>query len=142
MKQIIATFVLVIVITGLLVAIIIGSRKNQQTQTLSADTSVTKTTEPTNIVLDSKIPIFYYGNTCPHCEDVEEWMRNNDIEAKITIVKKEVYDNYQNSQELTQVAKKCGMPTDSIGVPFLYAEEKCLVGTPDIISYLEEKTNE
>lgn len=141
MKQIIVTFLLVIIIIGLLITIIIGSSQKQQSQTLPTNTSVTKVIKP-NTALNSTIPIFYYGNTCPHCEDVEEWMKTNDIEAKITIVKKEVYDNYQNSQELTQIAKKCGLSTDSIGVPFLYAEEKCLVGSLDIISYLEEKTSE
>jgi len=66
-------------------------------------------------------------------------MVENKVEEKIEIIKKEVYDNQQNAQELTQTAKKCGLPTNSIGVPFLFAEGKCLIGTPDITSFLSQK---
>jgi len=88
---------------------------------------------------EKNVPIFFYGNTCPHCKEVEEWMVENKVEEKIEIIKKEVYDNQQNAQELTQTAKKCGLPTNSIGVPFLFAEGKCLIGTPDITSFLSQK---
>jgi len=88
---------------------------------------------------EKNVPIFFYGNTCPHCADVERWMQENKVEKKIKITKKEVYDNQQNAQELTQAAEKCGLPTDSIGVPFLFAEGKCLIGTPDITSFLSQK---
>jgi len=80
--------------------------------------------------------IFFYGNTCPHCAEVEKWMEENQVSQKISIVKKEVYQNQQNAKELTEAAKSCGLPTDSIGVPFLYAEGKCYIGTPDVINYL------
>jgi len=67
-------------------------------------------------------------------------MKENSIEEKVELVKKEVYDNHANSLELAKVAEGCGFPTDSIGVPFLYTPEgKCLIGTPDIVSYLGDK---
>ena len=86
------------------------------------------------------VPIFFYGNSCPHCADVEEWIKTNKVEEKIEIIKKEVYDNQENARELTKAAESCGLPTDSIGVPFLYAEGKCVVGTPEVTSYLSEKS--
>ncbi len=86
-------------------------------------------------------PVFYYGNTCPHCKEVEEWFKTNKIAEKIKFSQKEVYDNRQNAAELSKVAASCGLDTASIGVPFLYAEDECLVGTPDIIGYFSKKLN-
>jgi glutaredoxin len=140
MKQTIITFTLVLVIVSLLSAIVLGSRdkKNELQNTLPQ----TQTGDEGSIVNDENGSlIFFYGNTCPHCKDVEEWMDKNRVEEKVKITKKEVYDNRQNSLELSQVAKGCGIPTDNIGVPFLFADGKCLVGTPDIVDYLTKKAD-
>ncbi len=119
MKQAIITAIVIVSIIGLLSIVVIGSRNKKETTVNS--------------------PVFFYGNTCPHCKDVEVWMKENKVEEKIKIVKKEVYENQQNSLELVEAARKCGLSTNSIGVPFLYAEDKCMVGTPDIISYLSSE---
>ncbi len=96
--------------------------------------------------LNSLIPskdkiVFYYGNTCPHCAEVEEWMKKEKIEEKIKIEKKEVYQNQANAQELTLVAQSCGLDPNAIGVPFLYANGRCYIGTPEVERILKEKTN-
>lgn len=119
MKQAIITAIVVVSIVGLLSIVVIGSRNKRE--------------------MTANSPVFFYGVTCPHCKDVEVWMKENRVEEKIKIVKKEVYENQQNSLELVEAARKCGLPTNSIGVPFLYAENKCVVGTPDIISYLSNE---
>lgn len=119
MKQTIFTVVLVLIIAGLLSIVISGSKSKK-----------------TNV----NAPIFFYGNTCPHCEDVEKWLKDNKVEEKLKITKKEVYDNKTNALELSKRAESCGLPTDSVGVPFLYTPEgKCYVGTPDIITYFSQK---
>ena len=123
-KQTLITSLFIITIVSLLSVVIFGS-KNKNTIT-KQDTQ-------------GAISTFFYGNTCPHCAEVETWIKENKVEDKISIVKKEVYDNQQNAAEMTKAAQDCGLPTDSIGVPFLYAEGKCLVGTPDVIGYLSEK---
>ncbi len=93
-----------------------------------------------NSVLPSKEKIvFYYGNTCPHCADVEEWMKKEKIEEKIKIEKKEVYQNQANAQELNLVAQSCGLDPNTIGVPFLYADGKCYIGTPEVERILKNK---
>lgn len=84
--------------------------------------------------------VYYYGETCPHCKEVKKWMEKNKIKEKIKIEEKEVWNNQDNAQELNEVAKKCGLNTSSIGVPFLYADEKCFIGTPNVIKILEEKS--
>jgi len=130
--KILITGLICLSIVAMLMTIINGSRSQAK---------------PKQIITNSPIPqaqsspVFFYGNTCPHCKDVEEWMTKNKIEEKMPIVKKEVYDNRANSLELAEAAKSCGFPTDSIGVPFLFAEGKCLIGTPDITKYLSDKTD-
>ena len=86
--------------------------------------------------------IFFYGDKCPHCAIVEKYFKENKIEEKIQFSQKEVYSNKNNAKELEAKAKACGISTDSIGVPFLWDGEKCLIGDEDIINFFEQKTNE
>jgi phage FluMu protein Com len=90
-------------------------------------------------VLSSKDPIYFYGNTCPKCKDLQDFIDSNKIEEKVTIIKKEVYSNQSNALMLTKVAEKCNIPSSGIGVPFVYFEGKCLVGEPDIKVFLSKK---
>jgi len=83
--------------------------------------------------------IYYYGSTCPHCKDVEEWMKKNKIEEKLKLEKKEVWYNKENAAELQEVAKFCNLDPSSIGVPFLWADGKCYIGTPEVKKALSEK---
>jgi glutaredoxin len=130
--KILITGLICISIVAMIITIVNGSRSQAKPKQII-------TSSPIPQVIQSS-PIFFYGNTCPHCKDVEEWMTKNKIEEKMQIVKKEVYDNRANSLELADAAKSCGLPTDSIGVPFLFAEGKCLIGTPEITKYLSDKT--
>ncbi|MFA6486313.1 MAG: hypothetical protein WCT40_03025 [Candidatus Magasanikbacteria bacterium] len=83
--------------------------------------------------------IFYYGQECPHCLIAEEYMKNNNIEAKMTIEKKEVWHDQTNARDLLQKAHACGIATDSVGVPLLYDNGKCYSGDTDIINYFASK---
>ena len=85
--------------------------------------------------------ILFYGDGCPHCAIVEEYIKENSIGDKISFAQKEVYYNQNNAKELEAKAKICGLPTDSIGVPFLWDGEDCLIGDQDIINFFKQKTN-
>lgn len=85
--------------------------------------------------------ILYYGNTCPHCKDLEDYIKNNKIEEKITFLRKEVFADLKNSRELTAVAKSCNIAENNIGVPFLYAG-KCYVGKDEIIAYISKELSQ
>lgn len=89
----------------------------------------------TNNQEDSSL-ILYWGDACPHCEEVRQFIQSQKMAEKMPLVEKEVYTNSQNNQELLRVAKNCGLPTDSIAAPLLYAQHRCFVGTTEIISYL------
>lgn len=137
MKQSLLT-VVTILVTILSLSVVIYGSKSKSTVSVPLEQ---KKEQPTKneLVQKEDSPIFFYGNTCPHCKDVEYWMKKNSVEEKINVIKKEVYENRSNAEELVKAAKSCGLDTNSIGVPFLYAEGKCIVGSPDVINYLSSK---
>ena len=131
-KKLLLTLLLSAIVLVLLGVIFIGS-KNKKTE--NSSTSVT----PQN---SSRDIIYYYGNTCPHCKEVSDYIDKNDLMNKLPITKKEVYENTQNANEMIAAAKECGLDTNSIGVPFVFSQRKCFIGTPDVIEYLESRINE
>lgn len=86
--------------------------------------------------------ILFYGDGCPHCVKVEEFIKENKVDEKISFEQKEVYHNKNNANELAAKAEICGLPTDSIGVPFLWSGSKCFVGDRDIIEFFKQQSNE
>jgi len=85
--------------------------------------------------------IYFYGEGCPHCANVDAFLQENKIEEKVSFVKKEVFNNNENAKELVGVAQKCGLPSDQVGVPLLWdsPSSKCYVGDVDVINFFKEK---
>lgn len=83
--------------------------------------------------------VFYYGEECPHCKEAEKFFDDNKVGEKVPFVKKETWHNAANATELKSRANTCGIPEKEVGVPFLFAEGKCYVGTPDVEKYFREK---
>jgi len=110
--------------------ILLKNRENN----LANNTQENQQTEENQIIL-------YYGDGCPHCAIVEEYIKENKIQDKISFTQKEVYYNQGNAKELEEKAKICGLPTNSIGVPFLWDGEDCLIGDQDIINFFKQKIN-
>ncbi len=80
---------------------------------------------------------FFYGETCGYCGQVIEWFEETGVESRLNIVRKEVYNNSVNSQQLSLAAQVCN--TTSGGVPFLFTPDKqCVIGSTPIIDYLSE----
>ena len=71
-----------------------------------------------NVFAQDNNAILYYGNGCPHCAEVEEFINNNSFDFSI------------EQKEISLMNR---------GVPFLYAENECFVGDKQIISYLQTK---
>jgi len=89
--------------------------------------------------------ILFYGNTCPHCKIVEEFISNNQIDQKIKINQLEVYNNKSNSSLFTNMVKKIcpdQLKTEGLPVPFLVdqKDKKCTIGDAPITEYLTEKS--
>jgi len=83
--------------------------------------------------------ILFYGDGCPHCARVEDYIKENNIKEKLSFEEKEVYYNQNNAKELETKAKICGLPTGSIGVPFLWDGKKCLIGDEDVIKFFNQE---
>jgi glutaredoxin len=99
-----------------------------------------KTKKPDNPPVNNQI-ILFYGQECPHCQKLDEWLTANKIADKVKFDKKEVYHNQNNAQILASKAEKCGYNTNSIGVPFLSDGDMCYSGGEEIQKFFENKIN-
>ena len=81
---------------------------------------------------------YFWGDGCPHCAVVEEFLNSWEKKDLVKIEKKEVWKNAANAKYLEQRAESCGYKPSEIAVPFLFTPEgKCLVGDKPIITFFE-----
>lgn len=85
--------------------------------------------------------ILFYGDTCPHCKNVEDFIRQNSVDLKLAITRKEVFKNSDNAKLLTKKAATCGIATNSIGVPLLWDGKTCYEGEEEVINFLITAAN-
>jgi len=85
--------------------------------------------------------VLYYGDSCPHCKIVEEYIKNNDPSGKIIINRKEVWSSQDNQKDFLEKATACGLDLNNLGVPMLYdaVNSKCYEGDQTIIDFLDAK---
>ena len=131
-KIIIPTILFIVV---LIFSFFAFSKEKDKNQTPTDKITTTESQSASQIIL-------FYGDGCPHCAIVENYIKESNIKEKLPFEEKEVYHNQKNANELTDKAKICGLPTDSIGVPFLWDGEKCLIGDQDIINFFKQKSDE
>jgi len=96
------------------------------------------------IVSDNPDLIFYWGEGCPHCKNVEEFIAINSVDQKVKINKKEIYKNTDNQKELGNIVSQyCpeNLNNGNIGVPLAFdtQNKKCLQGDTPIIDFLSQK---
>ncbi len=83
--------------------------------------------------------ILFYGDTCPHCQAVAKYIKDNHVKNNLKFKELEVYHNQHNSALLTQYAERCGLDTsEGIGIPLFWTGQKCLVGENEVISFFRE----
>ena len=87
--------------------------------------------------------ILFYGNGCPHCAQVEKYVKDNGIDKKMDIDMKEIYFNRNNLADLQMYLEKLNLDTHQIGVPFLVINNKneCsyVNGSQAIIDFFQAK---
>ena len=87
--------------------------------------------------------IFYYGDGCPHCANVEKFFDKNDVIENYTVDMKEVYKNDLNREEFLKECGQLWIPIQEQWVPMLlitsWDERSCLIWDDDIISHFENK---
>jgi len=129
-KNIFITIVSVILIFGFLYGVYYFLSENDR-----KEVNRKKALKKTNEV------ILYWGVTCSHCKNVEEYLKNTpDIEKKIKIVRKEVFNDKNNAADMEDKAYLCKYDTSNgLGVPFLYYQGECVNGDQPIIDFLTKK---
>lgn len=87
--------------------------------------------------------ILFYGNGCPHCAKVEEYIKDNNLSKTFDIDQKEVFYNKANRVEFNWYIAKHNLTYDKIGVPFLIINSgtdcNYVNGDSNIIDYFSGK---
>lgn len=84
--------------------------------------------------------ILFFGDTCPHCKNVETYINENGIREKLSFQELEVYNDKTNANLLGEKAKECGLDTsDGVGVPFFFDGKNCIQGDEPIIEFFKTK---
>lgn len=105
------------------------------------------TSNPPAVSIPTADFVLFYGNTCPHCKNVEKFISENEMDKKITVSQLEVYENESNKSTFSKlVGEICPDQINSNGlpVPFLVdlKNKSCTIGDSTIIQYLTEKSKE
>lgn len=102
-----------------------------------------KNTNITSAADSSADLILFWGDGCPHCEVVKEYISKNKIDSKVKISLKEVYYNKTNQSILETTIKQCPEidTKQGVGVPLAFdtKNKKCLLGDQPIIDWLSQK---
>lgn len=81
---------------------------------------------------------YFWGDGCPHCAIVAEFLETWPDKDKIAIEKKEVWSNQMNYLLMQKRAQYCKINKNDLGVPLLFTPEgKCLIGDQPIIDYFK-----
>ena len=83
--------------------------------------------------------IYFYGQECPHCQKVGEFLDQNKIAEKVVFTKLEVWHNDDNNNMMLQAAKNCQLFMKDVGVPFLYDGQNCIIGEVDVMNFFRQK---
>ncbi len=87
--------------------------------------------------------ILFYGNWCPHCAKVQQYIKDNKLSQKLDLKQKEVFFNKTNLTEFNGYLTKYHLTYDTIGVPFLIinsgADCSYINGDTNIIDYFSGK---
>lgn len=83
--------------------------------------------------------ILFYGDGCPHCAIVDEYIAKNNIASKITFSHREVFRNQDNQALFIKLAADCGITTEKMGVPLLWDGFTCYQGDQEIINFFGKK---
>lgn len=81
--------------------------------------------------------IYFWGNGCPHCAAVDDFVNSWEFKDKLDVQKFEVWYNKQNQALMTKLAgEKCNIKPQGMSVPLLIKPEGgCLNGDTPIIEY-------
>ena len=125
-----------LIITVILVVVVIWG--------LSRWLGSSNNTSTNNNAATAATPILYWGQGCPHCVIVEEFITQNKVEDKFKFVRKEVFNNQENAKEMLTHQAFCDTQGGGMGVPLMWDEKndpKCMIGDVEVVNYFKKKIN-
>lgn len=132
MSKIVAPLILLVIVAVFSTAFITSRKPNNQPEKNNFKNQEIQRTSQNQI-------IYYFGQGCPHCANVKEFIEKNKVHEKLSFEEKEVWYNRSNAAELEEKAKRCGISDKDLGVPFLWDGKKCFVGDVDVINFFKSK---
>jgi len=76
---------------------------------------------------------FFYGEGCPHCTVVKDFLKTENLLEKYPIESKEIYSNRENAVLFNILLDNLGIPVSDRGVPTMVIGDKVFVGDKEII---------
>lgn len=64
--------------------------------------------------------LYFYGWSCPHCQELNTHVQEENLFSKISVEKREVYANTINRDKFLALTKELGLSEKETGVPFVY----------------------
>ncbi|EKE05670.1 MAG: hypothetical protein ACD_19C00183G0001 [uncultured bacterium] len=81
---------------------------------------------------------YFWGDGCPHCKIVADFMETWSGKDKIKIKKLEVWNNTKNATLMAERAKVCNILRAEMGVPLMITPDgTCLTGDQPIINHFK-----
>ncbi|HJX45609.1 MAG TPA: hypothetical protein VJ399_00360 [Patescibacteria group bacterium] len=81
---------------------------------------------------------YFWGDGCPHCVNVEEFLTTWEGKDKVSIDKKEIWKNAANAKLLKERGAYCKINQSNLGVPLLFTPDgKCITGDAAIIDFFK-----
>jgi Zn ribbon nucleic-acid-binding protein len=74
--------------------------------------------QPINIINPDAEYRYFFGASCPHCQQLNRDATEINLYSRISIEKREVYGNEENRQMFLDLIAELGI--DDSGVPFVY----------------------
>ena len=78
--------------------------------------------------------LYFWGNGCPHCKNVDDFLSTWEKKDKINLQKFEVWYDRNNAKLMQEKSKICNIKPSEMGVPLMITPDgKCLTGDTPII---------
>jgi len=93
----------------------------------------------TNSATSVKEPIFFYSDSCGHCQKVKDYIAENNIKNIVSYSEVEAFATEESLNLFNEKSAFCGIAEDSRGVPLVFENGKCYFGQFEAIDFLKKK---
>ena len=117
----------------------INQNLNANTNTNTGVNSNTNINANVNSAAGAKEPIFFYSNSCSHCQKVKDYIAQNNIKNIVSYSEVEAFTTEENLNLFNEKSAFCGIAEDSRGVPLVFENGKCYFGQFEAIDFFKKK---